>query len=86
MPWKEVSAVSEKEQFVQQSLEPGVNFSQLCRSFGISRPTGYYWRSEYRKKGHKGLHEQSRRPNNSPNKTSQRMENLILSVSIFTKS
>ena len=40
MPWKEVTAVSERMEFVAR-LKAGERMSDLCREFGISRKTGY---------------------------------------------
>lgn len=58
-----------KAEFVQMADQSNANMSELCRRFGISRPTGYKWLRRYRKHGLDGLHERSRRPNNSPNQT-----------------
>lgn len=40
MPWKEVSVMDERLRFVACLLE-GESMSGVCRSFGISRKTGY---------------------------------------------
>jgi transposase-like protein len=42
MPWKEVSTVSLRLEFVKLVLANG-NISKLSREFGISRKTGYKW-------------------------------------------
>ena len=42
MPWKEVSVMSLKKEFVFLAINGNeCNFSHLCRRFGISRKTGY---------------------------------------------
>jgi transposase InsO family protein len=80
MPWKEVTAMSERELFVEQARQERVNLSALCREFGISRTTGYKWLERYSEAGVEGLQEQSRRPLHSPNQTSVEVETAILKV------
>ena len=40
MPWKQVSAMDQREEFVRLALLEGANRRELCRRFGISRPSG----------------------------------------------
>jgi hypothetical protein len=40
MPWKELTVVSIREEFVLKALEPNTNLAALCREFGVSRKTG----------------------------------------------
>lgn len=70
MPWRETDAMRERCRFVIRALEPGANKSELCREFGISRPTGDKWINRYLSEGIDGLKEQSRRPKTSPLETS----------------
>lgn len=79
MPWKKKETQIElKTEFVQLADQPTANMSQLCRRYGISRPTGYKWLKRYRSEGIQGLQERSRRPRNSPNQTSDQIEQLIV--------
>ena len=71
MPWKETKMLDERMNFALKSLQGGVNFSELCGAFGISRKTGYKWRERYIKEGAVGLHDLSRKPANSPNQLSE---------------
>ena len=80
MPWKEVKKMSSKREFVEQAIKSGVNLSELCKRYGISRPTGYQLLKRYKSHGIIGLKERSKRPKNSPTKTKESMEQLILSV------
>ena len=81
MPWKEVSAMSLKKEFVFLATNGGAcNFSHLCSRFGISRKTGYKWIKRFLDCGEHGLIDQSRRPVNSPCKTSPEMEQAVLMV------
>jgi transposase len=51
---------------------------ELCRQFGISRPTGYSILSRFEAEGWDALEELSRRPQRSPTQTSQTIEEAIL--------
>jgi transposase InsO family protein len=62
--------------------EGQVNVSELCRMFGISRETGYFWLRRYRKAAHDldALQERSRRPKSSPTAVSQQVEDMVVSA------
>jgi transposase len=62
MAWKEVSSMSQREEFVVLASVEGANSSELCRRFGVSRKTGYKWLARYVADGVAGLADQSRRP------------------------
>src|SRR5208282_4964444 len=51
MPWRELSIMDQREEFVRLALAPGANRSELCRRFGISRDKGYKWLKRYRGEG-----------------------------------
>ena len=80
MPWKEVTQMSLRYEFVKFTLVDGSNISELCRRFNISRKTGYKWISRFLKEGYSGLTDLSRRPKTSPNRTCKVLENEILKV------
>ncbi len=81
MPWATTSVMDERIRFVLRATGSGVNFSQLCRDFGISRPTGYLWLQRYRKVGSvKDLGEHSRRPHHLPSKTPLEYELRIIGL------
>lgn len=63
MPWKSLSVMEERIKFVILASRQGINFSGLCRNFGISRTTGYLWLNRFQQSGElSGLRELSRRP------------------------
>ena len=62
MPWKESTAMSQREEFVQEALQEKANIRALCREYGISPRTGYKWLKRYQAQGEAGLYERSRRP------------------------
>ncbi len=80
MPWREVSAVSERCEFVRLACVEGTGIRELCRRFGISPKTGYKWLRRYRASGRSGLDDRSRRPHRSPRRTPATMEAMILAV------
>ena len=41
MPWKTSDLLQQREEFVKRAACGDDYFSKLCRSFGISRQTGY---------------------------------------------
>lgn len=78
MPWKEITLTNQRQAFVEQACQEGANISQICRTFGISRKTGYKWLKRYQVAGLSGLTEQSRRPHHSPQQTPADVEALLL--------
>ena len=77
MPWKECSVMDEKMRFVARLIE-GEPMAELCREFGISRPTGYKIWERYRECGLEGLPSQSRRPHKQANQLPMQVEKLIV--------
>ena len=43
MPWRSSAVIDQKEEFVRLASTGGINFSQLCLRYDISRKTGYKW-------------------------------------------
>jgi transposase InsO family protein len=80
MPWQECSTMTLRQEFLALAERPGVNFSELCRRFGISRKTGYKWRRRYREKGVTGLADRSRRPRRSPRRSRPAIEEKVLAI------
>lgn len=69
MPWNETCAMHEKELFIEAWLSREFSKSELCRRFGISRPTGDKWIQRFCEQGRAGLVERSRAPHHLPGKT-----------------
>lgn len=80
MPFKISTVMEEKLEFVQQAVKQKVKFSELCRRFGISRPTGYKWLHRYQKYGEEGLKESSRRPKAQPRATSVKVVEAVVKM------
>jgi transposase InsO family protein len=79
MPWKEVTAVNERVEFVAR-LKAGERMTDLCREFGISRKTGYKFEQRYEEHGPKGLYDVSRRPKRLARQISAGIQTAILEL------
>jgi transposase InsO family protein len=79
MPWREVSKMDERKEFVRLAQLEGANRRELCRRFGVHPDTGYKWLKR-RGSGESELADRSRRPHSSPLKTAAKIEKSILAV------
>jgi transposase InsO family protein len=57
----------QRVQFVVEALYGPSSIAELCRSFGISRKTGFKWLARYEREGPPGLVDHSRAPHHHPN-------------------
>lgn len=80
MPWKEVSAMSLRQEFVTLAMSDSSNMRELCRRFEVSPRTGYKWLERYKLEGATGLVDKSRRPLNCPTRTSADIEEAVLNM------
>jgi transposase InsO family protein len=78
MPWREVSIVDERREFVRLAMQEGANRRELCRRFGIHPDTGYKWLG--RGVAREELSDRSRRPHSSPTRTATVIETRILAL------
>jgi transposase InsO family protein len=69
MPWKECSAISEQISFIEHWQAGETSFAYLCRSFGISRKTGYKRIRRFQELGWDGIADRSRAPHTHRNQT-----------------
>ena len=67
-------------EFVTLARKGGSHLSEICRRFGISRKVGYKWLERYDREGIMGLQDRSRRPQTSPRRTPDPMEEAVLAV------
>ena len=79
MPWRECSVMDERLRFVARLLE-GEGMSEVCRSFGISRKTGYKIFNRYKEEGLDALCDRSRRPVRYANQLPDQIERLIVDL------
>jgi transposase InsO family protein len=79
MPWRECSVMDERLRFVARILD-GEGMSEVCRSFGISRKTGYKIFNRYKECGLDALTDRSRRPVRYANQLPDQIERLIVDL------
>lgn len=79
MPWREVSIMEQREEFVGLALQDGANRRELCRRFGISAPTAYKWLARAQGDGDWAT-DRSRRPHASPRRSTVETEAAVLAV------
>jgi transposase InsO family protein len=80
MPWAERGVVSLRGEFVRLALAGDANIRRLCRRYSVSPKTGYKWIGRFEAHGPGGLEDQSRRPRNTPARTSPEVERAVLAV------
>jgi transposase InsO family protein len=80
MPWKESWIVDQRLQFLSSYQKKEMSLSDLCREFGVSRPTGYRWINRYKEVGPEGLLDRNRKPHGCSHATSEATENAILAL------
>ena len=81
MPWKRESVMDQRVEFVIRAKRGEESISGLCREYEISRPTGYLWLKRYEEVGSvSGLAERSRRPQRTPGRTAQALEQQVVQL------
>ena len=83
MPWESVTVEEKRREFVLLANVEGVNVSELCRRFGISRKVGYKWKN--RAQGADVATpaiwaDRSRRPLHCPAQTAASVEQPVLAL------
>jgi len=78
MAWKVESMENTKQKFLLLHQTGQFTMVELCRQFGISRPTGYAILKRYEEEGWDALEPQSRRHLSHPNQTDPRIEEALL--------
>lgn len=87
MPWKATDAMKERVNFVlewerrwEEAQGGAVDMAELCRKYGVSRPTGYAWVKRFRDADRdlRAVEEKSRRPLSNPQAISAEVEDWIV--------
>ncbi len=78
MPWKEQTVEQSRLEFVVAAISGERPISQLCREYGISRPTGYKWIDRYM--AGEDLGDRDHTALRQPNRTPPEAEELILAT------
>lgn len=80
MPWRTKTIMDERARFVFEAEHADLSFSELCRRYGISRPTGYKWLARFGAEGVGGLGNRSHRPHACPHAVNGRVERRIVEL------
>jgi transposase InsO family protein len=81
MPWLETHVQAERIQFVMAMQRPGAKMARVCRTFGISRTTGYKWLGrDAAAHSVTALADRSRRPHGSPQRTSAALTARVVAL------
>jgi len=80
MPWREVSIMSQRLEFVSLATAEKANIRHLCRCYGISSATAYKWLQRFHAHGVNGLADLSRRPHRSPSRCAAEVEETIINL------
>ena len=80
MPWKDMSIMDAKIEFINEFRSGAWSMTELCRQFGISRTLGYKYLRRYQLQGLDGLAEVSRAPAAHPNQTAAFQESTIVAL------
>src|SRR5258705_12414235 len=78
MPWREVSVMDQRAEFVGFARQGGTPHSELCRRFGISAKTGYKWLERAADGSADWAEDRSRRPHTTPGRTEAAIEAAVL--------
>jgi putative transposase len=78
MPWRDLSPMDQRMQFVLEYHSGLFTMTELVHQYGISRPTGYKWLARYDTDGVLGLRDRSRRPHHSPHVTETALIDALL--------
>jgi len=80
MPWKTITPMSLRLEFVQLAIADGANIRSLCRRYEISAMTAYKWVHRFQEGGVAALEDRSRRPLMSPGKIAPQLEQVIIDL------
>ncbi len=81
MPWKDQTIMEQKIEFICEWRTGKYTITELCTSFGISRPTAYKIIARFEQEGYEGLRELSRKPRSiHPNASKEKVVNKILEL------
>jgi transposase InsO family protein len=86
MPWEQTSAMDQRIKFIADYLSQQYSISDLCRGYGISRPTAYKWITRYVESEAQGLQDRCRAPHHHPNQTQEEVREMIVETRLHYQS
>lgn len=78
MPWSERTKMDQRMGFVTAWSSGLFSMTELCKEYGVSRPTGYKWANRYRREGVDGLKDRSKAPRSCAHGTDERCEQALV--------
>jgi putative transposase len=80
MPWREMSPVDVRVQFISEYLSDLFTMTELATQYGISRRTAYKWVARYDAAGPAALADRSRRPHQHPAATATAVVEALVAL------
>jgi putative transposase len=80
MPWKETCAVEQRLEFIREVLGGDLCKAELCRRYGISRPTGDKWLARFVEHGLEGLNDLPSIPHHQANQVPGELAEMLLAL------
>jgi transposase InsO family protein len=80
MPWRITDVLDERVRFIALYLQHKLSMADLCKSFEISRKTGYKFVRRYEAFGPQGLHDLRSVPHHQPHAVSEAVQELIVAL------
>ena len=77
MPWQETTIMEQRRELCALAAHGEHSLAELCRRFGISRPTAYKWLARSHGTAANQFADQSRRPHSSPAQTAPDVAALV---------
>ncbi len=82
MPWEQTSAMDQRVKFIADWLSKEYSKIELCRAYGISRPTADKWIKRYQDGGVEALEERSRAAHRHRNETPEEIREMIIAIKL----
>jgi transposase InsO family protein len=86
MPWEQTSAMDQRVKFIADWLSRNYSKMDLCRAYGISRPTADKWIQRYQQGGVEQLEERSRAAHCHPNQSSEEVVQMLIETKLYQQS
>jgi len=86
MPWEQTSAMDQRVKFIADWLSHDYTKMDLCRAYGISRPTADKWIQRYQQGGVEQLEERSRAAHRHPNQSSEEVVQMLIETKLYQQS
>jgi putative transposase len=80
MPWKGVTVTEQRQRFLEDYDLKYYSIVELAERFCISRKTAHKWINRFKKNGHNGFSELSRRPHSCPWQTDKAIVDEMLDL------